>query len=276
MDKEKLMGLISSYSSRALEQRKNWYSPAAEAYNQARPSYPQAVTEQVIEMTQLSSESKLLEVGCGPGTATLSFAALKCPMLCLEPNPDFYRLAVNNCQNYPQIELQNTSFEEWDLQAEQFDAVLAASSFHWIPAEVGYQKAAQALKPGGSLILLWNKELQPSQAVHQDLSRIYAAHAPELDRYEDKPTQLKILDNLGQIALDSGHFDKISPGYVEVAAVHTADQYLTLLQTYSPYLKLEPQRRDALFQELRGYIEEHLDGRLPLSHLSAFHVAQKR
>lgn len=35
---------IISYSSRDLEQRKNWYSPAAEAYNKARPRYPQDLT----------------------------------------------------------------------------------------------------------------------------------------------------------------------------------------------------------------------------------------
>ncbi|MGF1602136.1 MAG: class I SAM-dependent methyltransferase [Thermosynechococcaceae cyanobacterium] len=275
MDKQNLMDLISSYSGRALEQRKSWYSPAAEAYNRARPSYPQDVIDQVVDLAQLSSRSHILEVGCGPGTATQSFAALGCPMLCLEPNPNFYRLAVQNCHRYPPIEIENTSFEEWDLQAGSFDAVLAASSFHWIPAEVGYLKAAQALKPGGALILLWNKELQPSEEVYRQLSKIYQIHAPELDRYEDKATQLKILDNLGQIALDSGHFENVSPGYVEVAVTYTAEQYLTLLQTYSPYLKLETRKREALFEGLRDYIEAHLDGRIPLSHLSAFHIAQR-
>lgn len=276
MDKEKLMSLITSYSGRALEQRKNWYSPAAEAYSQARPSYPQAVITQVIDIAQLSRDARILEVGCGPGTATLSFAALGYSMLCLEPNPDFYQLAIHNCQHYPKIEIQNTSFEEWNLQAGQFDAVLAASSFHWIPAEVSYQKAAQALKPDGSLILLWNKELQPSQAVYQHLSKLYQVYAPELDRYEDEATQLKILENLGQIALDSGYFQHLIPGHVEVAATYTAEQYLTLLQSYSPYLQLEANKRERLFKGLRDYIEKHWDGGLPLSFLSAYHVTQRR
>jgi SAM-dependent methyltransferase len=276
MNRQELMDQISSYAGKALEQRKTWYSPAAEAYNRARPRYPQSIIDQVIDVAQLSPDSALLEVGCGPGTATLSFAPLGCSMLCLEPNPDFYQLAIKNCQAHPQIEILNTSFEEWSVRAEPFDAVLAASSFHWIPTEVGYPKAAQALKPGGTLILLWNKELQPSEAVYQHLSAIYQVHAPELDRYEDQATQFKILDHLGQLALDSGHFKNVVPGYVEVATTHTADQYLTLLQTYSPYLKLNTERRDALFKELRDYIEVHLDDCLPLSHLSAFHIAQKR
>jgi tRNA G46 methylase TrmB len=84
---------IINYSSTDLEQRKNWYSPAAEAYNKARPRYPQELIKQVVEIAQLSTNSKILEVGCGPGTATVGIAPLGCSIICLEPNPDFFHLA---------------------------------------------------------------------------------------------------------------------------------------------------------------------------------------
>jgi putative lipase involved disintegration of autophagic bodies len=44
-----------------LEQRKRWYSPAAEAYYQVRPRYPQALIDRVVDITQLSGDSILLE-----------------------------------------------------------------------------------------------------------------------------------------------------------------------------------------------------------------------
>ena len=53
-----------------LEQRKHWYSPAATAYQQVRPRYPQAIIDRVVESTQLSADSTLLEIGCGPAIAT--------------------------------------------------------------------------------------------------------------------------------------------------------------------------------------------------------------
>ncbi|GAC1489655.1 MAG: hypothetical protein NVS2B14_01100 [Chamaesiphon sp.] len=164
---------IGSYSSKDLEQRKNWYSPAAEAYNKARPRYPDVLIHRVVEITQLSSNSKMLEVGCGPGTATVAFAQEGCSIVCLEPNPDFCQFAQQNCKPYPNVEIQNTSFEEWTLEAKKFNAVLAASAFHWIPSEVGYPKAADALQENGYLILLWNKELQPQYEVYQSLSEVY-------------------------------------------------------------------------------------------------------
>jgi tRNA G46 methylase TrmB len=76
MDYNDLKQTISSYSKKDLEQRKNWYSPAAEAYNKARPIYPQDLIRQVVDVAQLSSSSKILEVGCGPATATVAFAQL--------------------------------------------------------------------------------------------------------------------------------------------------------------------------------------------------------
>lgn len=276
MNYSDLRQTISSYSERNLEQRKNWYSPAAEAYNKARPHYPQELIRQVVEIAQLSSSSKILEVGCGPATATVAFAQLGSSMTCLEPNPAFYQLAQQNCTQYSNVGIQNKSFEEWTIEADKFDAVLAASSFHWIPIDVGYPKAAKALQANGYLILLWNKELQPCHEVYQRLSEVYQVNAPSLDRYEDRETQEKILQGLGQIVKDSDLFKDLVSGHIESEVTYTVDEYLTLLNTYSPYLKLDPEIKEALFEGLRDKIERDFGGSLRLSYISAFHVAQRR
>ncbi|MBW4559421.1 MAG: class I SAM-dependent methyltransferase [Trichormus sp. ATA11-4-KO1] len=272
---DNLKQIITSFSSKDLEVRKNWYSPAAEAYNKTRPRYPQKLIEQVVEVAQLSTESKILEIGCGPATATLAFAQLGYPMICLEPNPNFFELAQQNCQAYPNVVIQNTSFEEWTLEANKFDAVLAASSFHWISPEVGYPKVASALKENGYLILLWNKELQPSYEVYQSLSKVYQLHAPSLNRYEDDETQQKILRELGSMVIDSEQFQELKFGQVKSDVVYTVDEYISLLNTYSPYLKLATHSKEALFAELRQQIKDDLGGSLQLSFISAFHIAKK-
>jgi SAM-dependent methyltransferase len=257
-----------------LEQRKRWYSSAAEAYYQVRPRYPQVLIDQVQDITQLSCDSMLLEVGSGPAIATPAFAALGCSMVCVEPNPDFYRLAQQTCEPYPKVELQNCSFEEWELEPGRFDAVLAASSFHWIPPEIGYPKAAAALRPEGFLILLWNKELQPQYEVYQALQTVYQTHAPALQRdYEDSATQTAILNQLGQMAIESGQFMDMVTGQVEVEVNYSIDQYLLLLNTYSPHLKLKPEQKQPLFAGLRQVLEQNGD-MVQLSHVSMFHIAR--
>lgn len=112
------------------------------------------------------------------------------------------------------MELQNTSFEERVLEPDRFDAVLAASSFLWIPSDVGYSKATKALREKGYLILLWNKELQPCYEVHKSLSKVYEIHAASLlDRYKGRETQEKILQGSGQIVMDSGFFKNLMSGH---------------------------------------------------------------
>ncbi|PSB22452.1 SAM-dependent methyltransferase [filamentous cyanobacterium CCP1] len=264
--------LVECYG-KDLEQRKRWYSPAAEAYHQVRPRYPEELIQQVVEIAQLSANSTLLEIGCGPAIATHSFASLGCSMTCLEPNPDFYQLAQQNCAPYPHVEIQNLSFEEWEPKTRKYDAVLAASSFHWIPPDIGYPKAANALHPDGYLILLWNKELQPRYEVYQQLSEIYQAIAPALGCYEDRAMQEEILQELGQMSIDSGKFKNLISGQIASEVTYSVDEYLMLLTTYSPYLKLELQQRQQLFEQLRHAIEKN-GSTIQLSYLSAFHIAQ--
>ncbi len=146
MDCNELKQAIKGIAGKDLEQRKRWYSPAAEAYNFVRPKYPGALVDKAIKVARFSSSSRILEIGSGPGTATTSFAQIGCSMVCIEPNPDFCELTRINCQLYPSVKVINKSFEEWNPEPEAFDAVLAASSMHWIPAEIGYVKASGALK----------------------------------------------------------------------------------------------------------------------------------
>lgn len=254
--------------------RKNWYSPAADAYDQVRPRYPQALIDRIIEITQLSSSSHCLELGCGPAIVTPAFARLGGPLLAIEPNPDFARIAQETCQTYPNVKIQNCTFEEWSLEKERFDAVIAASSFHWINPEIGYLKTKEALRLDGHLILLWNKEMQPSHEIYQELATIYADHAPILNRaYETQSEQLDILNQLGNLSIDSGQFRDLVSESLTVSVTYSIDQYLLLLNTYSPYLRLKPAPKQKLFDGLRQVLERHGET-IDLSYVSAFHIVK--
>ena len=66
-----------------LQSKKTWYSSAVRAYDRTRPSYPQEIITRVLELADLSPDGRILEIGCGPGTATITFAELGFSMLCL-------------------------------------------------------------------------------------------------------------------------------------------------------------------------------------------------
>ncbi len=268
--------IVSSTAALPLQQRADWYVPAAAAYDAVRPGYPAAVIEQVAALAGVGDGSALLELGCGPGTATVAFARLGCAITALEPNPAFVALARERCACFGRVRIEPLACEQWPVQEQSFDAVLAASSFHWIPAGLGSRTAARALKPAGALILLWNKELQPSLALHERFASSYARFAPHLHRRESDAEQQAVLEALVRQLVDPALFTTPQGGRVRVQLRYTAEHYLALLSTYSPYLRLEPGPREALFAELRRLIDTEAGGSVELTGHSAFHVARKR
>ena len=77
------------------------------------------------------------------------------------------------------------------------------------------------------------------------------------------------------MVMGSGRFKHFQCEDLVSEVPYSVDDYLTLLSTYSPYLKLDPPIRDALFRGLREVIEKKLGGHIQLSYLSACQVAKK-
>lgn len=267
---------LSFAATHTSQQRKNWYSEVADAYNQARPRYSKELINRAVELAQLPKNATILEVGCGPGTATTTFAEMGFPIICLEPSQEASLLAKQNCVNYPNVEVQNTTFEEFLLENEKFNAILAANSWHWIPPEIKYTKAAAALQDNGYLILLWNLTPQLPYEIYQAVdNEVYQIYAPSLARYENRETQEEIIKEFGQNVIGSGQFKELVSEQLVCEVTYSIDNYLMLLSTSSNYRVLEPPQRDAVFAGLRDVLDKNCSGSIPVSYLSAFHIAKK-
>lgn len=261
--------IASNYTDR---QRKNWYDDVAAAYDRTRPHYPQQICDRVLELTQLPKNSSILEIGCGSGIATTEFARRGFTMACLEPSPQACQIARDNCSQYPNVEIINTTFEEWQLKPDNFDAVLAATSFHWVAPEIRHQKAAATLKDNGWLILLWNTPPQPSYEVCQLLQKVYQVYAPSLKSCEAIATHQANLSKMEEAAIDSGWFKESISEQLICKVTYNIDNYLALLSTLSPYIMLEAQQRNLLFSSLKEVLLQNCGDQIELSYLSVFQI----
>ncbi|KST69429.1 class I SAM-dependent methyltransferase [Mastigocoleus testarum] len=261
--------------SQDLSEKKTWYSSVAEAYNKTRPRYPKQLINRIVELAKLTPNAKILELGCGPGIATVEFAKLGFSIVSLEPSPESCEFARENCAQYPNVEIQNITFEEWELGTNKFDAVIAATAFHWISPEIRCSKSAQALKDNSSLILLSNKEPQPSYEIYQLLSEVYQKQAPSVTRYEDPEIQEKTIREFGGRIIDSSYFQSLFYEYLRCEVNYSIDDYLAMLSTLSPFIALESQQRSSLFTALKEVLEQNCEGDIQTSYISAFHIARK-
>ncbi|WP_052055783.1 class I SAM-dependent methyltransferase [Myxosarcina sp. GI1] len=263
--------IADNYSRQA---RESWYSKVADAYDRTRPRYSQAVCDRIIELTNLSSSSTVLELGCGPGIATVPFARLGCSLVCLEPSYEACQLARQNCRQHPQVEIINTTFEAWELNCKNFDAVLAASSFHWLDPEIKYRKTAAALKDDGSLILLWNTPPQLDFDIYQSLQEIYQTHAPAIE-YRSITSHQHNLNQIAETVIDSGYYHDLQSDWLIREVTYSLDDYITMLSTLSPYIMLEARNRELLFAGIRELLQQKCGESLQLSNLIAWHIARK-
>jgi SAM-dependent methyltransferase len=256
-------------------QRKSWYSSVAQTYDRVRPKYAPTFLTRVVEIAKIPDNGRVLEVGCGPGTATLSLAKMGYSVVALEPSLEVCEVARQNVAADPHVEIINTSFEEWEPVDREFDAIVAATSWHWVAPESKHAKAASLLKDDGALILLWNTGMKPSLEIFESLSDLFRQYLPTLATYKDRETELSEMRIFATAAIESGLFSNLQEESHVNEVNYAIDDYLQLLTTYSPCIALSPDLRHELLEGLRAVLVQNCGSQIQLSYQSVFHVLTK-
>jgi len=223
----------------------------------------------------MNASSKLLEIGSGPGTATQNFAELGCTVDCIEPNPNFVAIARERFKNHPQIKIHQSTFEEYDHKSDMVDVVLAATSFHWVKREIACAKSAALLKSSGFLVLLWNKELQPTDETGMKIREIHERFVPEQFQFESESQQVETLEAIGKSVLNNEYFCYPHFGFTVSTVRYSAQRYIDALKSYSPYIKLNDSVKGDLFKTILEVIESDYGGVIDLRYVTGYHIGQK-
>ena len=255
------------------------FNSAAKAYDAIRPGYPDALIADIIALANLPSRARLLEIGCGTGQATRSFAPRGYEILCLDIGPDLIALAQENLRAYPNVRFQNVSFENWPAAPEGFDLVYSATAFHWVPPEIGYPKAAQVLWPGGSLAVFSNEHPYQYTGFFEEVQEIYNRQVPEWQvQAKTAPARMHTMDEIRAEAafIDStGLFAPVVVRTYPWSRTYTTVEYLTLLNTYSNHRNLAEPRRQQLYQSIADLIEQRYGGSVEKDYLAVLFLAKK-
>src|SRR5260370_31245658 len=118
--------------------RRESFDSVADYYNVYRSPYPQEVVDTVIAWSNLHHGSRVLEIGCGTGQLSVPLAQHGIALLALELSPHLAALARRNLKRFPNVQVEASSFEEWPLPRQKFDAVVSASAFHWLDPAVRF------------------------------------------------------------------------------------------------------------------------------------------
>lgn len=259
-----------------LPDRRLTFNQVALDYDAVRPSYPEALVEDVLLLSSFPQNGRILEVGCGSGQATLPFARHGCSIVCLDIGPDLIGLASQKCQDFPGVSFICTSFEEWQPEEEKFDLLLSATAFHWISPEIGYPKAAGLLKNTGYLALCWNYHPRPFTGFSLEVQAIYRQVLPDWADPNSAPAlDEDIRKNENEIA-QTGLFEPVIVNRYPWSRNYSTAEYLTLLNTHSDHYNLEEPIKQRLFWEIGTLIDSQYGGCISKPHLTVLFIAQKR
>jgi SAM-dependent methyltransferase len=253
-----------------MEQRFSFDSIAS-LYKAARPDYPEALIEDVVSYAELKPNDKILEVGCGAGQATKSFAKRSFPIVAIDPGPEMLRNARESLAGFGNVKFLEATFEAWPAKQEEFRLIIAAQSWHWVSPEVRFVKAAEVLSPDGSLAIFGHVPVGLPAPLLAQFKEIYLRHT---GKWGPPPEAWYLPDGPFRGWFDeSGLFGPVDHHSYPWKWRHSTSSYVGFLRTKSEIRMLEHPRREAMLDEIAEAIDDQ-GGTLTVDYETHLYVAR--
>lgn len=251
------------------------FDSAAALYECARPSYPDALFDDLVELAGLRRGDELLEIGCATGKATRPLLERGFSVVCIEPGANLAAQARENLAGLP-VEVQIASFERWRGVRESFALVYAATAWHWLDPDARYQRAHDLLRPGGHLAFWSAGHAFPRgfDAFFTEIQDVYDTIGERWEGAWPPPPPEQVPDQAAEIEA-SGYFEKVNVRRYVWERSYDAEQYIALLDTFSGHIVMEAEQRAHLYREIRSRIARRPDGRIRRHWYAILHIARR-
>ncbi|HEX4032059.1 MAG TPA: methyltransferase domain-containing protein [Terracidiphilus sp.] len=256
------------------------FNRIADQYDRMRPGYPRAVFDEIARIAALlpdAPETRLLEIGCGTGHATIEFAQRGLAIDCIELGENMAALARARLASFPRVAITVTDFDRF-ATTSRYRLIYAATAYHWLDPQTRVRHLAALLQAAGWLAVWRNHHVHTAGAgsdFHAAVQQVYAREAPALAA---KFCGLLPPHLLPQPEKDewpaSGLFTAMQAHTWLWTRDYTAQQYVQMLNTHSDHQLLPKQTRARLFAQLAQLVEDR-GGVITREYATLLHMAQK-
>ncbi|MBO0841324.1 MAG: methyltransferase domain-containing protein [Sciscionella sp.] len=246
----------------------------AERYDRCRPGYPAALFDDLRELVPIETGTRVLEIGCGTGQATVPLARLGAAITAVELGAELAAIARGKLADFD-ARVVVGAFEDWPLPATPFDLVLAATSFHWLDPTIRVIKSANALRPGGAIAVVSTHHIAGGTA------EFFAGAQRCYERFDPDTRVGQRLPNAHEVPFDraefdaSGRFTAVALRRYEWETRYTAREYVDLLRTYSGTIAMPAGSREALLSCIGRLIDREYVGTITKRYLTQLAIARR-
>lgn len=227
------------------------FEQVSEQFDRWRPRYCDELFADLIEYANLSLNSKVLEVGPGTGQATEPILKTGCSYLAIELGESFSKIMKNKFNSYQNFDIVNADFETYPFKSEQFDLVYSAAAFQWIPERIGYPKAYDILKSGGTFAMfMMRPDIRPGggyteEPLYSQIQEVYAEFFHPETEYKCS-LDYDARDKYGFINLERREYLKTRD--------YNAEDYVSLIGTHSDHITLQEPNKSKFYDGIRKAI----------------------
>lgn len=236
--------------------QRNFDNQAAD-YDTARPEYPPALYADLLRYQPLGPDSRALEIGLGTGKASGPILATGCRLDGLEPGDSLLALARERLGDADNLALHKSTFQDFACVDGAFDLIYAATAFHWIPEEYGYNRVYNLLRPGGAFAR-FAYHAGPDRGRRELTAEVYELYRRFMRGGKGEYRPLTQADGPHLLALPESYgFVETEFHLYEFTKDFTAEAYMGLLKTYPDHMSLDEASRDGLFGGIYEAILRH-------------------
>ena len=244
----------------------------------ARPGYPDAVFDVLVERCGLGDGCRVLEIGPGSGQATMPILDRGAEVIAVEPGATLARVLTERTAGRP-VEVVISPFETVDLPEARFDLVASATAFHWVETAPGLARCERFLRDGGWLALWWTFWGDPDRddPFHDALVPVLAAKAPHL-LDADATARSYIVDVAARAAeIDgTGAFHAVHEDTVLWDGTHDPASLRAMFGTFSAWIALPEPLHSELLDDVARIALEAFGGSVTRPYKTVLYTAQRR
>ncbi|WP_432797991.1 class I SAM-dependent methyltransferase [Poriferisphaera sp. WC338] len=161
------------------------FSKQADAYAKARPDYPVAMLDRIIERLEISAGDCVVDMAAGTGLLTGQLIERGLDVVAVEPNESMRKIGEKMVSGARWI---HGTFEQVDLEDDSVKWMAIGQALHWANLDKALPELARVLCEGGCFTAMWNEREHGANDVvdwtHKAVHRAASGYRQKYDKQE--------------------------------------------------------------------------------------------